>query len=889
MGRHSGDFFGEGKVKKSHPAVPRLADRILGYLYSQDYYFERSGDLEEAYVDLVEESGPFRAKAWLWFQLLKLCIGVLRTNIVWRVIMIQNYLKIAFRNIKRHKGYSILNISGLTIGFACFIFIFLFIRYELSFDQQHTNADRIYNAIFKFTGDYTMGTPKQAHSHPLLAPTLLNEFPEIETATRFSKYNNVMIRVKDQKFLFDKWVWADKHIFDVFDLPFIYGDPKTALEKPFSMVIDEDTADKLFGHINPIGQTLHVIRGEEMDFQVTGVMENFPPNSHFRPNLLGQFETQNSLGLSRALNSWDAHWFHSYLLLKEGSSAQELEKKIQSFIQQKIHPLSSSQNWNYLLLPLNNIHLKSTDILKKLEEGGDIKSVYICTLIALFILFIAGINFINLSAARSFTRSREVSIRKVVGAYRIQLIKQFLGESLIFTAISFITAVGFVHLTLEGFANIVDREITAHSMAYPGFILGLLAAVVLVGLLSGFYPALYLSGFKPVTLLKGGLQQASKGLNLRNFLVVFQFAISLFLIISTLIISGQLHLIRTKKLGFDREHVAVINLTDRKIMRMRDVVKKELLQYPGIKGVTFIQTLPTNINWDSDFDFEGRGEREYPTFYYSEVDYDYVDVFDMEITAGRNFSREITSDAGSGGAYILNQTAVKHLGWENPIGKKIGFPESDNMGTVVGVVKDFNCHSLHFPAEPAVLILNTTPWNIYFLSIKMRPENMTQTLGAIENVWKKHSEGYPFEYYFLDEAYNNLYKSEIRLNIFFRLFTLIAILISSLGLFGLASFTAERRTKEIGIRKVLGASVPSIVFLISRGFTKWVVLANFVAWPVAYYFMNKWLQNFAYRIDLSVWIFILSGLAALAVSLITVSYQSIKAATANPADSLRYE
>jgi len=845
-------------VKKSHPAVPRLADRILGYLYSQDYYFERSGDLEEAYVDLVEESGPFRAKAWLWFQLLKLCIGVLRTNIVWRVIMIQNYLKIAFRNIKRHKGYSILNISGLTIGFACFIFIFLFIRYELSFDQQHTNADRIYNAIFKFTGDYIMGTPKQAHSHPLLAPTLLNEFPEIETATRFSKYNNVMIRVKDQKFLFDKWVWADKHIF-------------------------------LFGHINPIGQTLHVIRGEEMDFQVTGVMENFPPNSHFRPNLLGQFETQNSLGLSRALNSWDAHWFHSYLLLKEGSSAQELEKKIQSFIQQKIHPLSSSQNWNYLLLPLNNIHLKSTDILKKLEEGGDIKSVYICTLIALFILFIAGINFINLSTARSFTRSREVSIRKVVGAYRIQLIKQFLGESLIFTAISFITAVGFVHLTLEGFANIVDREITAHSMAYPGFILGLLAAVVLVGLLSGFYPALYLSGFKPVTLLKGGLQQASKGLNLRNFLVVFQFAISLFLIISTLIISGQLHLIRTKKLGFDREHVAVINLTDRKIMRMRDVVKKELLQYPGIKGVTFIQTLPTNINWDSDFDFEGRGEREYPTFYYSEVDYDYVDVFDMEITAGRNFSREITSDAGSGGAYILNQTAVKHLGWENPIGKKIGFPESDNMGTVVGVVKDFNCHSLHFPAEPAVLILNTTPWNIYFLSIKMRPENMTQTLGAIENVWKKHSEGYPFEYYFLDEAYNNLYKSEIRLNIFFRLFTLIAILISSLGLFGLASFTAERRTKEIGIRKVLGASVPSIVFLISRGFTKWVVLANFVAWPVAYYFMNKWLQNFAYRIDLSVWIFILSGLAALAVSLITVSYQSIKAATANPADSLRYE
>jgi putative ABC transport system permease protein len=674
----------------------------------------------------------------------------------------------------------------------------------------------------------------------------------------------------------------------VFDLPFIYGDPTTALEKPFSVVIDEETADKLFGHINPVGKTLHVIRGQEMDFQVTGVMENLPPNSHFRPNLLGQFETQNSLGLSRALNSWEAHWFHSYLLLKEGSSARELEKKIQSFIEQRIHPLSSSQNWTYLLMPMTDIHLKSTDILKKLEEGGDIKSIYICILLALFTLFIAGINFINLSTARSFTRCREVSIRKVVGAYRTQLAKQFLGESLILTAISLTAAIGFVLLTLKGFAQIMDREITSHAMIHPEFILGLLAAFILAGFLSGFYPALYLSGFKPLTLLKGAIPQASKGLNLRNSLVVFQFAISLFLIISTLIISGQIHLIRTKKLGFDRDQVVVINLNDDKIRQTRDIIKNELLQYQGIKGVTFTQTLPTNINWDSDFDYEGRGNNEYPFFYYSQVDYDYVDFFDMEITDGRNFSREMATDAAGGGAFILNQTAVKHLGWEDPIGKKIGFP-GNNMGTVIGVVKDFNCHSLHFPGEPAVLILNTGPWNIYFLSIKVRPENIAQTLGAIEKVWKKHSDGYPFEYYFLDEAYDNLYKSEIKLNLFFRLFTLIAIFISSLGLFGLASFTAERRTKEIGIRKVLGASVPSIVIFVSRGFTKWVLLANIFAWPVAYYFTNKWLQNFAYRIDLSVWIFVLSGLAAFIIALLTVSYQSIKAATANPVDSLRYE
>jgi putative ABC transport system permease protein len=870
------------------PSPPSLAVWLVKHLARYRTNHAIIDDMQEVFARICQKQCFAIACFWYWAQCLDAVIKGTLFSLKWRIIMFKNYFKVALRNIKRHKVYSFLNIVGLTIGFVCFLFIFLFIRYELSFDRQHTKADRIYNAIFKFTGDYTMGTPKQAHTHPLLAPTLMDEFPEIETATRFSKYNNVMVRMKEQKFLFDKWVWADKHIFDVFDLPFIYGDPATALEKPFSVVIDEETADKLFGHINPVGKTLHVIRGQELDFQVTGVMENLPPNSHFKPNLLGQFETQISLGLSRDLNSWGAHWFHSYLLLKKGCSAQELEKKIQAFIGQKIHLLARSSDWTYLLLPMTDIHLRSTDILKKLEEGGDIKSIYICVLIGIFILFIAGTNFINLSTARSFTRSREVSIRKVVGAHRTQLIKQFMGESLMFTAISLIAAAGFVLLTLRGFAHIMDREITSNAMIHPGFILGLLSASVLVGFLSGFYPALYLSGFKPLILLKGALPRISKGLNLRNFLVVFQFAISLFLIISTMIISGQIGLIRTKKLGFDRDHVVVVNLNDDRIRQSRDIIKNELLRYPGIEGVTFTQTLPTNINWDSDFDYEGRDNNEFATFYYASVDYDYLDVFDMDITAGRNFSREMTTDAAGKGAFILNETAVKHLGWENPIGKKIGFPGND-MGTIVGVVKDFNCHSLHFPAEPAALILNTGPWNIYFVSVKVSPENITQTLETIEKVWKKHSGGYPFEYYFLDEAYDNLYKSELRLNTFFRLFTLIAIFISSLGLFGLASFTAERRTKEIGIRKVLGASVPSIVIFISRGFTKWVLLANIVAWPVAYYFMNQWLQSFAYRIELSVWIFILSGLAAFIIALLTVSYQAIKAATANPVDSLRYE
>lgn len=867
----------------------RFVDWILRFFLSEDTYMEKSGDLVEAHTGMREQSGSFKAGVWLLAQYLKVGAGTLRRTVVWRYIMFNNYLKLTLRSINKHKVFSFLNIYGLTIGLMCFMLIFLFIRYELSFDSQHSNADRIYMAVFEATGDYNMGSPKQAHTHPLLAPTLKNEFPEVENATRFSKYNNVMVSMQDKKFLFDKWVWADEFFFDVFDIRLISGDRKTALDQPFSVVIDEDTAHKLFGFDDPLGKELRVVRGRELTFQVTGVMQNLPANSHFRPQLLGQYNTQNSLGLARTLNSWSAHWFHSYLLLREGIDMQDLETKIQSFIRNNIHPSASSQNWTYRLLPMMDIHLKSTDILKKLEAGGDIRYVYICSVLALFILAVAGINFVNLSTARSLTRSREISIRKVVGAHQGQLMRQFMSESQIFTILSLGAAVGLVLLTLRGFSHMIGREITGTALLRPGFILGLLTAAILTGLFSGFYPALYQSRFRPAALLKGALPAAAKGLSLRNGLVVFQFAVSLFLIISTIIISGQLRLIRTKKLGFDREHIVVINISDNKIRQARDAIKNELLQNPGILGATFTQTLPININWGSDFEYEGRGDKELPNFYYADVDYDYVDVFGMEITAGRNFSRERSTDSEWGNAFILNERAVQHLGWDDPIGKRIGFPESEKMGTVVGVVKDFHCHSLHLPAEPAVLVLNSTSGNLFFLSIKIRSENLHQAIGAIEEIWGKHSAGYPFEYYFLDAAYNYLYKSEMKLSTFFRLFSLIAITISCLGLLGLAAFTVERRTKEIGIRKVLGATVPGIILLVTKGFTKWVLLANIVAWPAAYFAMSKWLEGYAYRIDLSVWTFLFCGVAVYAIALLTVGYQSIKAAVQDPTKSLRHE
>jgi putative ABC transport system permease protein len=458
-----------------------------------------------------------------------------------------------------------------------------------------------------------------------------------------------------------------------------------------------------------------------------------------------------------------------------------------------------------------------------------------------------------------------------------------------FTAL--IMAVVLIHILMKPLSNLIGKNIEFHFINIPGllFILGI---GIITGLLSGTYPAFHLSAFKPFTVLKGNLSQNAKGRFFRNMLVVVQFTISIFLIVVMLVISNQMHFIQNKKLGFDRDNIVVIPVGQNKdLLEKQDIIKTELLRTPGIRNATFSTTIPMDIYWGSVFDYEGRSEDERYSSYYAYVDHDYLDVFGLELLKGRNFSRDFASDITGGGAYILNETVVHQLGWKNPIGKQFRFSHHSEMGAVIGVVKDFHNFPFFRRSGPVVLALSSTTIRTQprYLSIKIHSENMTETVSSIERIWDQFSNGWPFEYSFMDEAYDQMYKSEIRMNHLFRSFSALAIFLSCLGLFGLVSFTVERRTKEISIRKVLGASVPEIFMLLSRGLSKWVLLANIIAWPVAYYVMNRWLQNFAYRTGLSVWIFLLSGLAAFCIALFTVSYQTIKAATANPIDSLRYE
>jgi len=872
------------------PSPPRLAVWLVKRLERYRTNHAITDDMREVFTRMYRERGFIVACIWYWSQGLDAVIKDILFNSQWRFIMLKNYIKIAFRNINKQKVYSFINISGLTIGFTCFILIFLFIQYELSCDRFHENSKRIYRVIHKMTKNDETASSKSASSQPALVPTLLDEFQEVESATRVGRYIMGSINIKSDVFFIKKWVWADKRIFDVFTLPLINGEPKTALERPFSVVIDEETAQKYFGNESPVGKTLQfaiAYSPKKYTYQITGVMKNIPAKSHFKPHFIGSFETQRSLGYPL---DWEGPPFHSYILLHKNSDYHELENKIQTYIERNIIPISRRKNWTYTLQPLTDIHLRSTDIQNNFEQGGDIKYVYICSVLAFFIILIACVNYINLSTARGIRRSREVCIRKVVGANRSQLIKQFLGESMILTLASLMMAIVFVYVFIGPFATFVGRDIKIHSIANPGIILVLIGTGLLVGILSGFYPAVFLSRFSPITILKGVIGQKIKKINLRNGLVVFQFSISIFLIFSTLIISGQLNYIHNKKLGYERKHVVVVDLPFNTGSQIQDTARNELMQIHGIKGVTFSLTLPILMDWNARMDYQGRQSDELFETNYCDVDHSFIDVFNMEIIEGRNFSREITSDLSGGGSYILNETAAKQLGWDEPIGEKIG-QGPDEMGQVIGIVKDFNSRSLYEPHKPVVLKLAPGGYifRSRFMAVKISTENITGTIEAVEKLWKKLVRIYPFEYYFLDNAYDNMYKSEIRFGTIFKYFTLLAIFISCFGLFGLVSFTAEQSRKEISIRRILGASTQNIFMFLSWKFIKWVIIANLIALPIGYYLMHKWLQDFAFRIDLSFFMFFYAFVLAFFIALCTISIQSIKAATANPADSLRHE
>ena len=799
--------------------------------------------------------------------------------------MIKNYLTVAIRNIARNKTFSAINILGLAIGMACCILILLYVQDELSYDQHHEHAHRIYRiAIEAKIG----GVMRQAPVTPFpMGPALVKDYPEVIESVRFFDGHDPRSLVENQQgqiFFEDNLWFTDPNFFQVFTFPLSKGDPETAFLEPYSVVITEAVAQKYFGEQDPIGQILSFYELErKRAFKVTGVFKDTAHHSHFQFDFLAS-------PIRHHEPDWATNVFYTYLLLQDNDSAQELEVKLPNFMAAHTGEQHEATGFkmDYFLQPLTDIHLYNLE--REMGENSDIRYVYLFLIIALFVLILACVNFMNLSTARSATRSKEVGMRKVVGANRTQLIRQFMGESILLALLALFFAVAFVEISLPAFNAFIQRELVLDYAGNWHVVLTLLGVVLFAGLLSGIYPALFLSAFQPVEVLKSTLKRGLKTSSSRKTLVVFQFVISIILIIGTVVVYHQSDYIKNKKLGFDKEQVIVMPYPG---MRATERYKSRLSGYANVLSTSTSSSVPGR-SFGGSF-FRPRGDDTYQGRFVMAkivVDREFISTYGLELVEGRDFSKDMMNDGE--GELILNEAAIRHFGWASGAGKEVEniWPQGDKVkveyrGEVVGVVKDFHYQSLHHKIEP-LIITTVETWFEYF-AIRIRSDDITGTLSFLKTQWKEIAPNKPFDYFFLDDDYDKLYRTEEQIGTLFSLFSILAIFVASLGLFGLASFTAQRRIKEIGIRKVLGASVSNLVLMLSKEFALLVGIANLIAWPIAYYAMNRWLQDFAYRIDLGIWAFVLSGFLALFIALTTVSYQAWKVARTNPVDALRYE
>lgn len=819
--------------------------------------------------------------------------------------MFQNYLKIAFRNFLKQKSYAWINIVGLTIGITCCFLIVLFVADELSFDRHFENADQIYRvAVSSKFGNQEMD---EAVSSELLAGTLVQDYPEVLHSTRLQHTQNMLVRYKDKVFNETNFLWVDSTFFNVFPAKMLFGDPKTALEDHHTLVMTEATASKYFDNLaDAIGEIVHFEDGTP--YKITGIVKNLPKNSHFH---YGMVCPLSSWEWNRP-GSWLYTYMYTYIVLQKDFPPEQLEAKFPDFIQKHVAApfqrntqmtlddfYKSGGKLDFHLQPVTSIHLHS-HLSRELEPNSDIKYVYIFSIIALFILLIACVNFMNLSTARSLSRSREVGMRKVLGSVKSQLIKQFIFESTLYAFIAVVLALFLVEFFLPGFNRITGKHLALNWFSHWAIIPGFLAATLLVGVLAGSYPAFFLASFKPIEVLKKASARGTSGNSfMRSALVVFQFTISIILFVGTFIVYEQLQFVQNKRLGFDKENIVIIKRgwaigqnpdgTDQAPVGNKsvfEVFKHELLQNPQIVSVAGVDNLPGKDYGDWIAKAEGASDEERLQFNFIQGDFNFAETMKFEFVEGRFFSPEIKSDTLG---IVVNESAAKLLGFEKPyVGKRMGFIGApDFFLHVIGVVKDFHYESLHHKIAP--LVIGYRDNSRTYIAVRIQPYDVVSTVAFLEKTWNKFIPYKPFEYFFFDQDYDKLYQAEQRTGTLFTLFSVLAIIIACLGLLGLASFTTEQRTKEIGIRKVLGASVSNIILKLSNEFIKWVVIANLIAWPIGWYVSQKWLQNFAYRIGVGFWIFILAGGTALVIALLTLSWQATKAATANPVEALRYE
>jgi len=790
--------------------------------------------------------------------------------------MIRNYITVALRTIRKQKAYSLINVIGLSIGMACSILILLWVRDEISFDRFHANAGRI-QRVYRDEAVTAPGSGSALTSPPMAA-AFKKDFPEVLLASRFGTWQRRLVANGDKTFTESEYMHADPDFFGMFSFPFIKGDPRTALSEPYSVVLTASAAKRYFGDDDPMGRTLNVDRA--FDVVVTGIVEDTPANSSLTFSMISPFKILLSeyIGDNNADN-WGFNSFSTFLLLAPDVLAADFNAKLDGYLQRYIEDDTD----RLAVQPLFDVHLRSTLGHDNLKPAS-IKYVWIFSALAVFILAIAAINFMNLTTARSAKRAREVGLRKVVGARRPQLVGQFFAESILMSLLALGLALLLVELFLPSFNALSGKDIATSWASNLPALAGCLGLALATGLGSGIYPALFLSSFRPIRVLKGPLRAAGGGSTFRKVLVIAQFTMSVFLITGTAVISRQMNFMRTKDLGFHKERIIHLRLFG-ELTEKYPIIREGLLQNPEVVSVTASLALPTNIqNTPGTPDWEGKDPAKVMEIKGDFVDFDYVETFGIPIVAGRSFSRDFATDADE--AYIVNEEAVRRMGLEGPaVGKRFAFWGRE--GKIIGVMKDAHFQSYHQKIEP--LVFKIFPDWFRMLYIKVRPGDTAAILRSIEKTWTSLGLGYPFDYRFLDEDFENLYRTEARMGKLFRTFAALAVFIACLGLFGLASYMAEQKTKEIGIRRTLGASVPGITAMISRDYAKWVLAANLIAWPAAWYFMGRWLQGFAYRATLSLWPFVVSSAIALAVALVTVASLSARAAVANPADALRYE
>lgn len=868
---------------------PGIPSRIIERLSLSYHRSPALGDLEELYAHFCAEYGIRRAKRWYWRQALRSIPSLIHNFFFWSATMFRNYFKITWRNIIRHKGFSFINISGLAVGMACCILIMMYVAEELSYDNFHEKGPR----IFRVNTISSVGTNTRSFA---VVPSVFSEevaasTPEIEYATRLMLLGLSRFRYKDKEHEVSNLALVDPTFFRIFSYEFAAGDPRTALDEPDSLVITEEIASRVFGEKDPLGEILTpaAFNTDTSPLQVTGVIRDVPKNSHVKFDAL-----INIKGLQHIMNSdqplaflLDPYYcrLQAFFLMKRDSGIPEVEEKINRIAQEKWGEIYKKRGTarEFFLLNIRDIHLRSPNEDEHVP-AGDIDNIYLFSAIALLILLIACFNFINLSTARSANRATEIGIRKVIGSQRSQLVKQFLFESILMSLIGLLIGVLLVLLLLPSFNNLVGKELESSALLHFSVLTGILGIVILTGFVAGSFPAFILSAFDPIRVLKGKLRSIAKNSVLRKTLVVFQFSISIFMLVGVITVIRQMNYIKNTNLGFHKERMAVITSPGDN----SDVLRQRIAQHPGVESVSFSINVPgVFIAYQPFNPTPDDTQKETLRAFQMIAGYDFLTTYGLELKRGRDFSREYGTDAED--AVIINEKTAEILGWgEDAVGKKLyNVADNNKERTVIGVVKNFHLTSLKEEISP--LVLELEPKFYRYVSVRINPSRVPQTLASLESLFREVQPDQEFSYYFIDDAFRQMYPEEEKVGQIYLTFGLLAIFVACLGLFGLSSFSAAQRTKEIGVRKVLGASIREIVYMLSREFAALILAANLIAWPLAYFAMQRWLRSFAYRIDVTLDVFLVSGLIAMVIALLTISHQSVKAAVTSPADSLRYE